>query len=77
VKGVGPYAAGNILKLLGHYDRLGIDSWCRKQFFEIHRNGRKTTDRVIERHYQPYGKWRGLFFWLDLTKPWYDKEFPF
>jgi len=77
VKGVGPYAAGNILKLLGHFDHLGIDSWCRKQFFEIHRNGRKTSDRVIERFYQPFGKWRGLFFWLDLTKPWYDTKFPF
>lgn len=77
VKGIGPYAAGNILKLLGHYDHLGIDSWCRKQFIEIHRNGRKTSDGVIERFYQSLGKWRGLFFWLDLTRPWYQKEFPF
>lgn len=77
VKGVGPYAAGNILKLLGHYDHLGIDSWCRKKFFEIHRKGRKTSDRVIERHYEPLGKWKGLFFWMDLTKHWYEKEFPF
>jgi 3-methyladenine DNA glycosylase/8-oxoguanine DNA glycosylase len=77
VKGIGPYAAGNILKLLGHYDHLGIDSWCRKKFFEIHRNGRKTSDRVIERHYESLGKWRGLFFWMDLTKHWYEKEFPF
>ena len=77
VKGVGPYAAGNILKLLGHYDHLGIDSWCRKQYSQIHRNGRKASDRVIERHYEPMGTWRGLFFWMDLTKQWYEKEFPF
>ncbi|MBI1806146.1 MAG: Fe-S cluster assembly protein HesB [Ignavibacteria bacterium] len=77
VKGVGPYAAGNILKLLGRYDYLGIDSWCRKQFFEIHKNGRKTSDRVIEKFYEPFGKWRGLFFWLDVTKHWYEKKFPF
>jgi len=77
VKGVGPYAAGNILKLLGRYDYLGIDSWCRKQFFEIHKNGRKTSDRAIEKFYEPFGEWKGLFFWMDVTKHWYEKEFPF
>ena len=77
VKGVGPYAAGNILKLLGRYDYLGIDSWCRKEFFKIHRNGKKASDRVIERYYEPFGKWKGLFFWLDVTKHWYDKKIPF
>jgi len=35
VKGVGPYAAGNILKLLGRYDYLGLDSWCRGKFLCI------------------------------------------
>ena len=77
VKGVGPYAAGNILKLLGRYDYLGIDSWCRKQFSELHKDGRKSSDKVIEKCYGPFGTWRGLFFWLDMTKHWYEKEFPF
>lgn len=77
IKGVGPYAAGNILKLLGRYDYLGIDSWCRKKYFEIHRNGRSTSDKVIEKHYSPFGKWKGLFFWMDVTKHWYEKKFPF
>src|SRR5271169_3855871 len=76
VKGIGPYAAGNILKLLGRYDYLGIDSWCRKRFFEIHKNGRTTSDKVIERFYEPFGTWRGLFFWMDVTKSWYDRKFP-
>jgi len=77
VKGIGPYAAGNILKLLGRYDYLGIDSWCRKKFFEIHRNGRIASDKVIEKHYKQFGKWKGLFFWMDVTKHWYEKKFPF
>ncbi|MBA4312502.1 MAG: Fe-S cluster assembly protein HesB [Chlorobiaceae bacterium] len=76
VKGIGPYAAGNILKLLGRYDYLAIDSWCRKKYFEIHRNGKASTDTIIERHYKPFGKWRGLFFWMDVTKDWHDREFP-
>jgi 3-methyladenine DNA glycosylase/8-oxoguanine DNA glycosylase len=77
VKGIGPYAAGNILKLLGRYDYLGIDSWCRKKFSEMFHRGRSVTDRTIERHYEPFGKYRGLFFWLDVTKEWYNEKFPF
>jgi hypothetical protein len=77
VKGIGPYAAGNILKLLGRYDYLGIDSWCRKKFFDLFKDGRIVSDRTIERHYAPFGKWRGLLFWLDVTEDWYHEQFPF
>jgi len=77
IKGVGPYAAANLLKLIGRYDYLGIDSWCRKRFAELHKNGRVVKDRTIERHYASLGPWRGLFFWLDLTKEWYREKFPF
>jgi 3-methyladenine DNA glycosylase/8-oxoguanine DNA glycosylase len=77
VSGIGPYAAGNILKLLGRYDYLGIDSWCRARFCEQHANGRTVTDKRIERFYEPFGRWRGLFFWLDVTKHWYQENFPF
>ncbi len=74
VSGVGPYAAGNLLKLIGRYDELGIDSWCRKHFSRIHRGGRAASDAAIERHYRGFGEWKGLFFWLDLTKEWYGKS---
>lgn len=77
IKGVGEYAAGNILKLLGRYDYLGLDSWCRGKFYEIFKNGRKVKDSTIERHYAQFGKWRGLFMWMDMTKDWYEKQHPF
>ena len=77
VKGVGPYAAGNILKLLGRYDYLGLDSWCRGKFYELFKKGRKVKDSTIEKYYAPFGKWRGLFLWMDATKDWHTKEFPF
>ena len=32
VKGVGDYAAENVLKLLGRYDGLALDSWTRASF---------------------------------------------
>ena len=42
VKGVGPYAAENLLKLLGRYDGLALDSWTRAKFFTVRNNGRKA-----------------------------------
>jgi 3-methyladenine DNA glycosylase/8-oxoguanine DNA glycosylase len=77
VKGMGDYAAGNILKLLGRYDYLGLDSWVRSRFYELHANGRKVKDSTIEKHYAPFGKYRGLFFWLEMTRHWYKHKFPF
>jgi N-glycosylase/DNA lyase len=77
IKGIGDYAAGNIMKLLGRYDYLGLDSWVRAQYAKRYKNGRRVSDRTIERHYAPFGSWRGLFFWLDMTKNWYDHQFPF
>jgi len=74
VKGIGPYAAGNLLKLAGRYDELGLDSWVRAQFFKMHRNGRRVKDATINRHYAPLGKWRGLFFWMEMTKTWHDGQ---
>jgi len=77
VKGMGDYAAGNIMRLLGRYDYLGLDSWVRAQYYTLHKQGRKVGDKTIERHYAPHGKWKGLFFWLDMTKSWYNHQFPF
>ncbi|RPI07000.1 MAG: hypothetical protein EHM64_00965 [Ignavibacteriae bacterium] len=77
IKGVGVYSAGNILKLLGRYDYLGLDSWSRGRYYELHHRGRTVSDRTIERRYREFGIWRGLFFWLEMTKYWYEHEFPF
>lgn len=68
VKGVGPYAAGNILKLLGRYEYLGLDSWVRGRYADLHTRGRKVKDSTIERAYAQFGVWRGLFFWLEMTR---------
>jgi 3-methyladenine DNA glycosylase/8-oxoguanine DNA glycosylase len=75
IKGVGPYAAGNILKLIGRYDYLGLDSWVRTKFAELHSSGRRVKDRTIERAYAGLGKWRGLFFWLEMTRHWHADKF--
>jgi N-glycosylase/DNA lyase len=75
VKGIGPYAAGNIVRLLGRYDYLALDSWVRTKFAELHTRGRKVKDSTIEKAYAQYGEWRGLFFWLEMTHDWHHEKF--
>ncbi len=75
VRGIGPYAAGNLLKLAGRYDYLGLDSWVRKQYALLHTRGRRVKDATIERRYAPFGRWRGLLFWLEMTQDWHDDKF--
>jgi N-glycosylase/DNA lyase len=72
VMGVGPYAAENLLKLLGRYDGLALDSWTRAKFFTVRNNGRKTSDKRIARYYSRFKEWRGLVLWCDMTQDWLD-----
>jgi 3-methyladenine DNA glycosylase/8-oxoguanine DNA glycosylase len=74
VKGVGPYASENVLKLLGRYDGLALDSWTRAKFFSVRNNGRKTTDKKIARYYSRFKEWRGLALWCDMTRDWLDGQ---
>lgn len=73
IKGIGPYAAGNLLKLLGHYDFLALDSWCRQRFAQLYGAGRKISDQSIARRYRHHGRWQGLVMWLELTREWFDE----
>lgn len=75
VHGIGPYAAGNLLRLSGRYGDLALDSWVRGAYYRLHHRGRKVKDATIERAYARFGQWRGLFFWLEMTQGWYADKF--
>ena len=67
LKGFGDYAAGSMCRLLGSFDRLGLDSSCRASFRE--RNGGElATDKQIALYYEPFGEWCGLALWMDVMK---------
>jgi len=70
VKGAGDYAAENLLRLLGRYDGLALDSWTRAKFFQVRNNGRKASDKKIARYYSRFNEWRGLALWCDVTRDW-------
>jgi 3-methyladenine DNA glycosylase/8-oxoguanine DNA glycosylase len=71
--GVGPYAAAHIMMLMGRHSLLVLDSWTRPTFARL--TGRKkVSDAAIERRFRRYGRYRGLAFWLFLTRGWVDDE---
>ena len=76
IKGFGDYAVSNLLKLLGRYDNMGADSWSSQKFSQKHNKGKKADAHKIFSHYKKYGKWAGLFFWMDVSEDWYTREIP-
>ena len=73
VKGVGDYAAENLLKLVGRYDVLALDSWVRGKFARVRNRGRACDDKKIARFYARFREWRGLALWCDMTRDWFEQ----
>ena len=76
--GIGPYAAGNMMQLLGRYGFLAIDT-------ESVRHGRATcgftgADRVVEKkvraRYEPFGAHRFRSYWFELWDSYEAKHGP-
>jgi len=74
VKGVGDYAAENLLKLVGRYDVLALDSWVRATFKRTRNNNRTAADKKIAHYYSRFDTWRGLALWCDITRDWLKDE---
>lgn len=73
IHGAGPYAVEQLHRLLGRFDGLALDSWCRSVYAERYHEGRRIKDTTIRRRYAKYGEWAGLAMWLDLTSGWHEE----
>ena len=73
--GVGPYAAAHIMMLAGRHSLLVLDSWTRPTYARL-TGKKKVSDLAIERRFRRYGRYRGLAFWLFLTRGWVDDSGP-
>lgn len=71
--GFGPYAAGQAMRLCGHYDRLALDSWCRARLAALAGRKQPPSDRAVERRYARFAPFQGLAMWLDLTAEWHGE----
>lgn len=68
LKGFGDYAAGTVARMLGHFDRIAIDTACQAMFAERHNGGVKGSKADIKAHYARFGQWQGLVMWMDIMR---------
>ncbi|HPC05235.1 MAG TPA: hypothetical protein PLI60_00815 [Anaerolineaceae bacterium] len=64
IKGLGPYAAANLLMLLGRYDFLPIDSWALKMVSLEWHNGAPVKPADVDKAFSRWGNYKGLAYWL-------------
>jgi 3-methyladenine DNA glycosylase/8-oxoguanine DNA glycosylase len=64
MNGVGPYAAANLLLILGRSDFIPIDSWALKLVSHEWYRGKPITAREVEKRFEKWGEFKGLAFWF-------------
>jgi 3-methyladenine DNA glycosylase/8-oxoguanine DNA glycosylase len=64
INGVGPYAAANLLLIMGRTDFIPIDSWALKLVSQEWYDGKPVTPKDVEKHFERWGEFKGLAFWF-------------
>lgn len=64
IKGIGPYAAANLLMLLGHYDDLPVDSWALKVVSYEWYDGQPIGRKEVETAFEKWDAYKGLAYWM-------------
>ncbi len=64
IKGVGPYAAANLLLILGRSDFIPVDSWALKLVSHEWYKGKPVTAKEVEKCFEKWGEFKGLAFWF-------------
>jgi 3-methyladenine DNA glycosylase/8-oxoguanine DNA glycosylase len=64
IKGVGEYAAANLLMLLGRYDFVPVDSWALKMVSHEWHGGEPVGRAEVEAAFDHWGEWKGLAYWF-------------
>jgi 3-methyladenine DNA glycosylase/8-oxoguanine DNA glycosylase len=64
INGVGPYAAANLLMILGRHDFIPIDSSSLKVVSYEWYGGGPVTAKEIEKKFEKWGEFKGIAFWF-------------
>lgn len=64
LNGVGPYAAANLLMILGRHDFIPIDSYALKMVSHEWYKGKPITAKEVEKRFEKWGEFKGLAFWF-------------
>ncbi len=67
LRGFGPYSASYVLKLLGRFERISIDTVIRRYFKEI-AGQENATDDDINTYYARFGGCKGLVAWWEVSR---------
>jgi 3-methyladenine DNA glycosylase/8-oxoguanine DNA glycosylase len=64
IKGVGEYAAANLLMLLGRYDFVPVDSWALKMVSHEWYGGEPIGQAEVDAAFEHWAEWKGLAYWF-------------
>lgn len=64
IRGVGPYAAANLLMILGRYEAIPVDSWAMKMVSQEWHDGQPVGPAEVEAAFEQWGEWKGLAYWF-------------
>jgi 3-methyladenine DNA glycosylase/8-oxoguanine DNA glycosylase len=64
INGGGPYAAANLLLILGRTDFIPIDSWALKLVSHEWYDGKPVTAKEVEKRFEAWGEFKGIAFWF-------------
>lgn len=64
IRGIGPYAAANLLMILGHSDFIPIDTYALKMVSHEWHKGKPITSKEVEKAFLKWGEYKGLAFWF-------------
>ena len=76
--GIGPYAGGNIMQLLGRFSRLAIDTETirhGKSALGMSGNDGQIT-KALEKHYEPFGEHKFRSYWFEIWQHYEAKAGP-
>ncbi|MCI0553259.1 MAG: hypothetical protein L0287_20110 [Anaerolineae bacterium] len=64
INGVGPYAAANLLMILGRHDFIPIDSSALTVVSHEWYKGKPVIAKDVEKRFAKWGEYKGLAFWF-------------
>lgn len=73
IHGIGPYAAGNLCMLLGHYERLAVDTEMVRHLRQRYPR-RRFTPTSIHRHYARWAPYQFLAYWFELWQGYIERH---
>ncbi len=64
IRGVGPYAAANLLMIRGRSDFIPVDTYALKMVSHEWHRGKPVTAKDVEKAFHKWGEYKGLAFWF-------------